>query len=87
MELIKQAWESNGSAHATVFTRGYTSVFSHIKGMVSEARADYPDLKDEDIRIVVYSGSRRNGMVGIEFEVEEIKDGYFVVNSPEPTYN
>jgi len=41
-------------------------------------------LKENDIRVVVFSGERRKGVMGIEFEVEVLGDAYFLMHAPEP---
>ncbi len=87
MTFEKDAWVAGEHTHATIYTRSYAKSFDHVQSLVDEARADYPDVKDSDIRVVVFAGERRNRMLGVEFEVEQIKDGYFVVNNPEPLHN
>lgn len=46
----------------------YGKRFSKILRMVNEAKRDFPTLKDEDFKIVVYGGRVHKNQLGVEFQ-------------------
>ena len=61
----------------------YGNSLSFIKKLIDIAKEDYPSLKDEDIKIEKYGGTRIKGTFGIEFNVKKVNDDYRLINNLE----
>ncbi len=61
-----------------VFTTSYGNSIEHINNLVNEAKKDFPELLDRDIRVVVLCGERYDKVIAIEFNSEtSIPSTYF----------
>jgi hypothetical protein len=59
--------------------RSYARTGDFYEELLARARIDYPDLKSEDVTIVIYGGTEHKGSMGIEFSVSgviECPEGY-----------
>ena len=52
----------------------YCHTLEHFIKLISEAKKDYPELKDSDINIVQYAGDTDARKWGIEFNVKNLGD-------------
>ncbi len=76
-QFIKSSIENESIVR--IFQKNYNNTISHIGSLVKEAKIDFPDLKDRDIRVVVLSGERYDRMTAIEFSSpkNEVPETYF----------
>lgn len=68
----------------------YDNTFAKLQSLVAEAKRDFPDLNDSNIRVVVYDGDRIKRQMGIEFNRPNnslIIDTYRLVHQLEYTLN
>ena len=66
-------------AMCCVRTNCYGSQFSFLRKLVEEARGDFPELGEEDIKIVQFGGERFSGTFGLQFQPPEgapVPDSY-----------
>lgn len=71
---------SDGSGLVRIFKSNYSKSLEQITKFAKEAKKDFPFLKDEDIKVVVLTGSQNDRMTGIQFEVQDeskIPESYF----------
>lgn len=47
----------------------YDNRLSWFNEMFAAAQADFPFLKEEDVRVVIFGGDRIKGIMGIEFQL------------------
>lgn len=52
-------------------TSTYQHDIAYIHALFGAAKADFPHLQPGAVRIEKYSGNRRKGMFGIEFDVDD----------------
>ncbi len=73
---------------AIVRTNCYGSSFEFISSMVSELKKDFPELKDEDIKIIQYGGERYSRTFGAEAKVakSEVPESYSKQKCVENTF-
>jgi len=91
---VRQAKEvqpenGQGSSYTTnticiIRTDCYGSQWSFLSKLVAFAKADFPELSDDAIRVVHFGGIRYSGTFGIEFEPpSSIPDSYLVIHELE----
>jgi TRAP-type mannitol/chloroaromatic compound transport system substrate-binding protein len=81
-----QRWISN--ARCVVRTNCYGSSLSMFKQLADVAKEAYPELKDEDIKIVQFGGQAYKRTFGIEFtpiDGKTILDGWMEIRELEST--
>jgi len=87
MITVKEVLYQNGGTDTRCFirNRGYNHSLSHIQGLFEVAKIDFPNLQISDVEIVIYSGSRIKGIMGIEFKPPSpIPPNYRIIDSVEP---
>lgn len=57
------------SGTAQVYTNTNGTSVTKVAEFTQIAKEDFPDLKDEDIRVVFFTGIRRKGLLGVRFQV------------------
>jgi hypothetical protein len=74
MQIIKEVRLEQQNSDRTIpaicviRTNCYSSQWSFLFKLVAAAKADFPDLQDEMIRVVHFAGRHYAGTFGIEFE-------------------
>ena len=85
--LIKEYCPKASTSIVVILEGNYDSSFKKIMRLVRIAKKDFPNLKlaPKDFRIECYSGPRRRGLFGIEFEVPvgQVPDGYQRISETE----
>lgn len=84
--FVKTRWEH----FCSIREDNYGRSLAKINRLVAEARKDFPELKDEDIEVVVYGGVNFKGQIGVEFRatsIDAIKDYYIPISQLEYTLN
>lgn len=76
------------SMRVALRTDDYEQSLEKIERLVAAARADFPDLTSDQVKIEFYGGSSTKRQIGIEFNLPNwvaIPDEYQRRNSLEPT--
>ena len=68
--------EYHASGRALVRTIYYDKTLGHILKLFKEAKKSVPELKEDDVKIVIYGGRFYSGTMGIEFAVTEKPHGF-----------
>jgi len=87
MNTVKEVLYQDGGTDTRCFirNRGYNHSMAHIQGLFEDAKTDFPTLHIGNVDIVIYSGSRIKGIMGIEFKPPSpIPPNYKIIDSVEP---
>ena len=83
-EIIKEFCEASSTV---VFrSNAYGSQLDKFMEFFEEARKDFPELKESDVRVVHFSGKYYAKTFGIEFKTEDAPDSYVRIQHLEYTY-
>lgn len=72
----------------TISADTYTSDFAFIKSLVDEGKKDFPHLRNEEMKIVMFAGRRCNGIFGVRFIISNntVPEGYSQISKLEEIY-
>ena len=87
MRTVKEVLYPDGKSDTRCFIRNqsYDHSIAHIQGLFESAKTDFPTLHIGNVEIVIYSGSRIKGIMGIEFKPPSpIPPNYKIIDSVEP---
>lgn len=69
--MIKEYATYAGKNHFVIRNDHFDSSFKVIKELIQEAKEDFPELKDDDIKVVQFGGEQYPRTFGIEFSFDE----------------
>jgi hypothetical protein len=85
VSIIKEKCKFDGEKKYRYIIRSntYAHTFEYFNNLVSEAKKDFPGLKDLDIDIIHYGGIRYKYTFGIEFNRKECNNLYYEISQIE----
>lgn len=70
---ISPTQDERKGQRVAVWTNCYSKTVEHAQFLAEILKKDFPGLKDDEIEIVVYGGTTKKGMLGIEFDPKDRK--------------
>ncbi len=71
-KIIKEVSTPNaGKRRVVLRSNHYSRSLAHVLSLVNAAKADFIEIKDDDIEVVIYGGRYIKGTMGVEFNVQE----------------